>query len=152
MLAPRGRAFISVFGKYPSRREKPVAYIQLAIQPHILFRFRLGPGASLEHRCIRFLVARKEKRVRLPSRWQAPSGSFSWSPRRNENDGEHRGDRREAPKGLHGSQAVPPEKLDPGDDDSGTPDHNVERFCLTQPVLPRQHQRSIYLFETRTVQ
>jgi hypothetical protein len=27
-----------------------------------------------------------------------------------------------------GSRAVPPEKLDPGDDDSGAPDHRVERF------------------------
>ena len=32
----------------------------------------------------------------------------------------------EAPKDLHGSETVPPEKFDPGDDDRGTPDHHIE--------------------------
>ena len=48
-------------------------------------------------------------------------------PRGNENDGEERGDRREAPKDLHGSQAVPPEQLDPRDNDSGTAHDHVKR-------------------------
>jgi len=49
-------------------------------------------------------------------------------PRGNENDGDERGDRREAPKDLHGSQAVPPEKLHPQDDDPGTPNHRIDGF------------------------
>jgi hypothetical protein len=34
----------------------------------------------------------------------------------------------EVPKDLHGSEAAPPEKLDPGDDQPGTVDHYVEGF------------------------
>jgi len=50
---------------------------------------------------------------------------FTGSPRGNENDGEQRRDCREAPKDLHGSKAVPPEHLDPGDHDRGTADHHA---------------------------
>ena len=29
---------------------------------------------------------------------------------------------------MHGSETVPPEKLDPGNDDTGAADHRVERL------------------------
>ena len=31
---------------------------------------------------------------------------------------------------------MPPEKLDPGDDDSGTPHHHIERFERLPPTVP----------------
>ena len=40
---------------------------------------------------------------------------------------------------LHGSEAVPPEKFDPGDDDRGSPDHRIERLqglLLAVPLRP----------------
>jgi hypothetical protein len=46
----------------------------------------------------------------------------------NENDCKEQGDRGEALENLRGSQAVPPETLDPGDDDCDTPDHRVKRL------------------------
>jgi len=37
---------------------------------------------------------------------------------------------------LPTSEAVPPEKLDPGDDDRGAPDHRVERLKRLLPAVP----------------
>jgi hypothetical protein len=46
------------------------------------------------------------------------------------------------------SQAVPPEKLDPGDDDHGTSDHRVKRFeglLLAEPLAPLDQELQVGL-------
>jgi hypothetical protein len=49
----------------------------------------------------------------------------SASMRNNKHHREWRGHFGEAPKDLHGSETVSPEKLDPGDHERCTPDHHV---------------------------
>ena len=46
----------------------------------------------------------------------------------------------------HGSEAVPPENLDPGDDDRGAPDHRVERLeglLVAEPRDPLDQELKI---------
>jgi hypothetical protein len=53
-----------------------------------------------------------------------------------------------APKDLHGSEAVPPEKLDPGDDDRGASNHRVERvegLLLAEPRDPFDQELQVGL-------
>jgi hypothetical protein len=45
------------------------------------------------------------------------------------------------------SQAVPPEQLDPGDDDRGTADHRVDGF-LAEPLYPLDQELDIGLHPT----
>ena len=69
----------------------------------------------------------------------------------NENDCKQRGDRGEALENLHGSQAVPPEKLDPGDDDCDTPDHRVKRLkrlLFAEPLRPFYQKLHVGLYGT----
>jgi hypothetical protein len=42
----------------------------------------------------------------------------------------------EAPKDLHGSEAVPPKQFNPGNDDRRTPGHCVERLERLFPAKP----------------
>ena len=56
-----------------------------------------------------------------------------------------------AQKDLHSSQAVPPEKLDPGDDDGSTPDHYIDRsegLLLPEPLRPLDQELKIGLDRT----
>jgi hypothetical protein len=53
---------------------------------------------------------------------------------------------------LHGSGTVPPEQLDPGDDDRGTPNHRVERLeglLLAVPLNPFDQEFEIGLDRTK---
>jgi hypothetical protein len=52
---------------------------------------------------------------------------------------------------LHGSQAVPPKKLYPRDDDRGTADHRVDGFeclLLAEPLYPLDQELDIGLHPT----
>jgi len=57
-------------------------------------------------------------------------------------------DCREAPKDLHGSEAVPPKKLNPGNDGRGASDHCVERLerlLLAEPRDPFDQELQVGL-------
>jgi hypothetical protein len=52
------------------------------------------------------------------------------------------------------SEAVPPEKLDPSDDDSGAPDHRVERLeglLLAEPLDPFDQELQVDFDRTESM-